>query len=122
MKIRTPKPKTPHSNGYSPVTLYDTIVMRLFAHQGDGDMVEQLMEEMYSMYLDHNKHQGLLPSTDFFSLVLFAWSRSKDPGAAERALELFDRILELEAEQELPGLEVTARIYNIVLVCFCNGV
>ena len=93
-------------------------VMRLYAHQGNGDLVEQLMEEMYSMYLDHDKHEALLPSTEFFSIVLFAWSRSREPGAAKRGLEILDRMLELEAEQELPGLEVAARSYNVVLVSF----
>jgi hypothetical protein len=93
-------------------------VMRFFAHQGNGDKVEELMEDMYGMYLGHGEHPDLLPSTEFFSLVFFGWSRSKDPGAAERAADILDRVLEMEAKEEFPGLEVTARSYNLVLICW----
>jgi len=93
-------------------------VMRFFAHKGDGEKVEELMEDLYGMYLAHDKDPSLLPTTDLFSLVLFAWSRSNDPGAAQRATQILDQLIDLEAREVLPGLEVTARIYNTALICW----
>jgi hypothetical protein len=92
-------------------------VMNIFAHNGDGDQVEALLEELYERYLDEGQ-DNLLPTTPFFSLVLYAWSKSKDPMAAERASVILDRMLELEASDEIPGLQVTAACFNIVMVCF----
>jgi hypothetical protein len=108
-------------------------VMSIFAHGGDADQVEALLEELYSSYLDHCGEQQqrreqpstgllyddlLLPTTPFFSLVLFAWSKSSDPLAAERAEAILDRMLELEASGEIPNLEVNASCFNIVMICY----
>jgi hypothetical protein len=123
-------------------------VMTIFAHRGDGDQVEALLEELYNSYLyhidDHHQQQQqdqqitgiggggrrqnkrrfvqqyyqdlLLPTTALFSLVLFAWSKSDDPMAAERAEVILDRMLELEASGEVPNLNVTSSCFNIVMI------
>lgn len=108
-------------------------VMNIFARCGDGEQVEALLEELYSLYLDHSedqsrqrkqpylqRHDGhlLLPTSPFFSLVLYAWSRSRDPMAAERAEAILDRMLELEASGEIPNLQVSPSCFNIVMVCY----
>jgi hypothetical protein len=92
-------------------------VMNLFAHKGDGDQVEALLQELYESYLVHG-HRNLLPTTPMFSLVLYAWSKSKDPSAAERAEIILNHMLEMERNNEFPGLKVTAFCFNIVMVCF----
>jgi hypothetical protein len=92
-------------------------VMNLFAHKGDGDQVEELLQELYESYLEHG-HKNLLPTTPMFSLVLYAWSKSKDPTAAERAQIILDHMLEMERNNEFPGLKVTAFCFNIVMVCW----
>jgi hypothetical protein len=94
-------------------------VMNIFARKGDGDRVEALLEELYGAYLEHgHEHENLMPTTAFFSCVLYAWSKSKDPLAAERAVVILDRMLELEKGGEIPGLHVTAIFFNIVMVCW----
>lgn len=93
-------------------------VMNVFAHNGDGDQVEALLEELYECYLDSGNLENLLPTTNFFSLVLYAWSKSKDPMAADRALVILEKMLDLESSGEIPGLQVTAACFNIVMVCF----
>lgn len=93
-------------------------IMNIFAHKGDGEKVEALLEELYERYWEEDHHENLLPTTPFFSLVLYAWSKSKDPLAAERASVILDRMLELEANGDIPGLQVTAACFNIVMVCF----
>ena len=93
-------------------------VMNIFAHKGDGDKVEELLEELYERYWEEDCNDILLPTTPFFSLVLYAWSKSKDPSAAERASVILDRMLELEASGEIPGLQVNAACFNIAMVCF----
>ena len=93
-------------------------VMNLHAHRGDGDQVEALLEELYTSYLDNGEPEHLLPTTAFFSLVLYAWSKSDDPTAAERALAILDHMLELEASGDIPRLEVNAACFNIVMICW----
>lgn len=92
-------------------------VMNLFAHSGDGDRVEALLQELYESYLEHG-HRNLFPTTPMFSLVLYAWSKSKDPAAADRAATILDHMLEMEWNGEFPGLRVTAFCFNIVMVCW----
>ena len=92
-------------------------VMNLFAHRGDGDQVEALLQELYELYQEHG-HKTLLPTPSMFSLVLYAWSKSKDPGAAQRAEIILDRMLEMEKKNEFPGLKVTPFFFNIVMVCW----
>jgi len=98
-------------------------VMNIFAHRGDGDQVEALLEDLYTMYLDHyeqgHENSGLLvPTTPFFSLVLYAWSKSRDPGAAERAEAILDHMLEMERSGEIPKLKIHSNFFNIVMVCW----
>lgn len=94
-------------------------VMRIHARIGDGDTVESLLEDLYTLYLDHNeKLYDLRPTTSFFSLVLYAWSLSHDPGAAERAEAILDRMLEIEAKREIRNMRVSAKCFNIVMVCW----
>lgn len=93
-------------------------VMNAFAHKGDGDQVEALLEEMYERYLDEGKPESLVPTKPLFTLVLYAWSKSKDPMAAERASVILERMLEMESSGEIPGLAVTASCFNIVMICF----
>ena len=98
-------------------------VMNIFAHRGDGDQVEALLEDLYGMYLDHyeNGHENaslLLPTTPFFSLVLYAWSKSKDPESAERAESILEHMLELEESGEIPTLKVQSNFFNIIMVCW----
>jgi hypothetical protein len=92
-------------------------VMNLYAHAGNGDKVEALLQELYELYRDHG-HRTLQPTTPMFSLVLYAWSKSKDPDAAERAEMILDRMLEMEKNNVFPGLKVTAFCFNIVMVCW----
>ncbi len=92
-------------------------VMNIFAHRGDGDQVEALLEELYELYLEHG-YTTLLPTTNMFSLVLYAWSKSRDPIAAERATTILDHMLEMEKNKTLPGLKVTPFCFNIVMVCW----
>ena len=91
-------------------------VMNLFAHRGDGDQVEALLQELYELFQEHG-HKTLMPTPSMFSLVLYAWSKSKDPGAAQRAEIILDRMLEMEKNNEFPGLKVTSFFFNIVMVC-----
>eukprot|EP00980_Cylindrotheca_fusiformis_P005255 scaffold1120_cov127-Cylindrotheca_fusiformis.AAC.17 len=93
-------------------------VMNVYAHRGDGDQVEALLEELYERYVEEGRPGELLPTKAFFSLVLFAWSKSNDPAAAERASVILERMLELESSMEIPGLEVNAACFNIVMICF----
>jgi hypothetical protein len=93
-------------------------VMNTFAHIGDADQVEALLEELYGRYLDEGRPGNLLPTKPFFSLVLYAWSKSKDPMAAERASVILERMLELEASGEIPQFEVSASCFNIVMICY----
>lgn len=98
-------------------------VMNIFAHRGDGEQVEALLEELYALYLDHYEqgHENsslLLPTTPFFSLVLYAWSKSKDPEAAERAESILEHMLEMEESGEIPTLKVQSNFFNIVMVCW----
>ena len=81
------------------------------------------MEELYALYLDHYEqgHENsslLLPTTPFFSLVLYAWSKSKDPEAAERAESILEHMLEMEESGEIPTLKVQSNFFNIVMVCW----
>lgn len=98
-------------------------VMNIFAHKGDADQVEDLLEDLYTMYLDHAEqgHESssmLLPTTPFFSLVLYAWSKSRDPDAAERAEAILDHMLELEQSGDIPNLKIQTNFFNIVMVCW----
>ena len=98
-------------------------VMNIFAHRGDGDQVEALLEDLYAMYLDHYEqgHENsslLMPNTPFFSLVLYAWSKSRDPDAAERANAILETMLEMEESGEIPYLKVQSNFFNIVMVCW----
>jgi len=98
-------------------------VMNLFAHTGDGDQVEALLEDMYTMYLDHDEqgHENtsfLMPTSPFFSLVLYAWSKSRDPDAAERAEAILDRMLEMERTNEIPNLVIESNFFNLAMVCW----
>jgi len=92
-------------------------VMNMFAHRGDGDRVESLLQELYELYQLHG-HKSLMPSTQMFFLVLYAWSKSSDPGAAERAEMILDHILELEKDHIFPGLRVTPFCFNVVMLCW----
>eukprot|EP00536_Pseudo-nitzschia_multiseries_P016655 jgi/Psemu1/263779/estExt_Genewise1Plus.C_11880008 len=98
-------------------------VMNIFAHNGDGDQVEALLEDLYTMYLDHHDqgHESaslLMPTTPFFSLVLYAWSKSRDPCAAERAEAILEHMLEMERNEEIPNLKIRSNFFNIVMVCW----
>jgi hypothetical protein len=94
-------------------------VMNLFAHKGDGDQVEALLEELYLLYLESGQqYENIKPTTPFFSLVLYAWSKSKDPHAADRATVILERMLELEESKDIPGLQVNAACFNIVMICW----
>jgi len=98
-------------------------VMNIFAHRGDGDRVEALLEDLYTLYLDHYEkdHENsllLLPTTPFFSLALYAWSKSRDPEAAERAQAILEHMLEMEESGEIPNLKVQSNFFNIVMVCW----
>ena len=98
-------------------------VMNIFAHRGDGDKVEALLEDLYTLYLDHYEqdHESstlMLPTTPFFSLALYAWSKSTDPSAPERAESLLEYMLEMEENREIPNLKVTSNFFNIVMVCW----
>ncbi|KAG7357491.1 hypothetical protein IV203_002179 [Nitzschia inconspicua] len=94
-------------------------VMNIYAHLGDGDQVESLLEDLYGLYVDHDANlYDLRPTTPFFSLVLYAWSRSSDPGAAERAEAILDRMLELEAQEEIRNFTVETNSFNIVIICW----
>jgi hypothetical protein len=93
-------------------------VMNTFAHNGDADQVEALLEELYGRYEDEGRPINLLPTKPYFSLVLYAWSKSKDPMAAERASVILERMLEMEASGEIPQLEVSASCFNIVMICY----
>ena len=94
-------------------------VMNLFAHKGDGDQVEALLEELYTLYFESGQqYDNLKPTTPFFSLVLYAWSKSKDPRAADRATVILERMLELEESGDIPGLQVNAACFNIVMICW----
>ena len=106
----------PQSNAYRRV-------MNIFAHRGDGEQVEALLEDLYTLYLDHYENDNensskLSPTTPFFSLALYAWSKSRDPMAAERAEAILEQILEMEASGEMPGLQVETNFFNIVMVCW----
>ncbi len=98
-------------------------VMNIFAHRGDGDQVEALLEDLYALYLDHyeqgheNSHL-LMPTTPFFSLVLYSWSKSRDPDAAERAEAILEHMLEMEERGDIPNLKVQSNFFNIVMVCW----
>jgi hypothetical protein len=97
--------------------------MNIFAHRGDGDQVEALLEDLYTLYLDHNEQDhenssSLSPTTPFFSLALYAWSKSRDPLAAERAEAILDHMLEMEESGEMPNLRVQSNFFNIVMVCW----
>ena len=97
--------------------------MNIFAHRGDGDKVEALLEDLYTLYLDHYEqdHESstlMLPTTPFFSLALYAWSKSTDPSAPERAESLLEYMLEMEENREIPNLKVTSNFFNIVMVCW----
>jgi hypothetical protein len=94
-------------------------VMNLFAHKGDGDQVEALLEELYTLDLESGQqYENLKPTTPFFSLVLYAWSKSKDPHAADRATVILERMLELEKSGDIPGLQVNAFCFNTVMICW----
>jgi hypothetical protein len=117
------KLKTMYETGWGSDYLPDKLcfykVMSIFAHNGDGDQVEALLEDLYSLYLDHDENlYDLRPTTPFFSLVLYAWSKSRDPGAAERAEAILERMLDLEATGEIRALEVPASCFNIVMICW----
>mmetsp|Transcript_41366 Transcript_41366/g.99656 ORF Transcript_41366/g.99656 Transcript_41366/m.99656 type:complete len:692 (+) Transcript_41366:50-2125(+) len=96
-------------------------VMNTFAHRGDADQVEGLLEEMYDRYWDEGQPANLVPTISHFSLVLFAWSKSDDPTAAQRANEILERMLEMEASGEIPGLQVSAVCFNIVMICMSRA-
>ena len=98
-------------------------VMNLFAHRGDGDRVEALLEDLYAMYLDHyeqgHENSSLLrPTAPFFSLVLYSWSKSRDPDAAERAEAILEHMLDMEESGEIPNFKVQSNFFNIVMVCW----
>ena len=107
------------------------IAMRVLAYQGKSDRVEELLEELYTTYLDilENQDSGnnktiadYTPTEESFSLVLFALNQARDKTgvAAERASDILDRMLELERNQEFPGFQVTARCFDVVLKCWSN--
>ncbi|CAJ1942886.1 unnamed protein product [Cylindrotheca closterium] len=96
-------------------------VMNIFAHRGEGDQVEALLEEMYERYWDEGQPANLVPTNSHFSLVLFAWSKSDDPSAAERANQILERMLEMETSGEIPGLQVSAFCFNIVMICMSRA-
>jgi hypothetical protein len=98
-------------------------VMNIYAHRGDGDQVEALLEDLYSLYLDHYEQghensSSLMPTTPFFSLVLYSWSKSRDPDAAERVEAILEHMLEMEESGEIPNLKVQSNFFNIVMVCW----
>lgn len=96
-------------------------VMNIFAHCGDADQVEALLEEMYDRYWDEGQPPNLVPTNSHFSLVLFAWSKSSDPEAAQRAMQILERMLEMETTGEIPGLQVSAFFFNIVMICMSRA-
>jgi hypothetical protein len=104
---------------FLPTNLCFYRVMNIYAHIGDGDTVETLLEELYTLYLDHGeKLHNLRPKIWYFSLVIYAWSRSRDPGAAERAEAVLNRMLEIEANQEIRDFNVSTNCFNITMICW----
>ena len=102
-------------------------VMLCYAHQGDGDMVESLLEELYTFYLDQiekfphlrlDLELELAPSTPCFSLVLYAWSKSNDSSAADRSEMILEWMLDLESTGELQNLFVPAKCFNLVMIAW----
>jgi hypothetical protein len=115
--------KTLYDAGWGRDAMPDRItyrrVMTLFAHKGDGDQVETLLEELYTLYLESGQQfDNLRPTTPFFTLVLYAWSKSKDPHAADRATVILERMLELEENGDIKGFQVNAACFNIVMICW----
>jgi hypothetical protein len=92
-------------------------VMNLYAHRGDGDQVEALMEELYALYQKYG-YTTLLPTTHMFSIVLYAWSKSNDPDASERANTLLQHMLQMEKDRVIPGFKVNSFCFNIVMLCW----
>jgi hypothetical protein len=120
-------------------------VMSQYAHKGDGETVEELLEELYDLYTETGQqHSTLQPGLHHFTFVLIAWSKSKDPDAPQRATAILERMLELEAlstgnkkasavvvndhdqgksdeENDLPqffGFKVYPTNFNIVMHCW----
>lgn len=119
------KLKMLYDAGWGPELLPDKDVyrrvMNTFAHRGDADQVEALLEELYDQYWDEGQPANLLPTSSHFSLVLFAWSKSNDPTAAQRANDILERMLEMERSGEIPGLQVSAFCFNIVMICMSRA-
>ena len=108
------------------------MIMRVLAYEGNGDKVEQLLEELYHTYMDilesedpkvKDSFKEYIPTIESFSLVLFAWSQSRDKTGktAQRATVILERMLELESNKDLlPGFDekVTASCFDMVLNCW----
>jgi pentatricopeptide repeat protein len=90
-----------------------TTVMKAYARHGRAEDAERLLQEMLE--------DDSLPQPDHytFSSVLFAWSKSKSPNAAERAEWILVRMQELY-EAKLLKQPPNVICYSNVLACWAQ--
>lgn len=96
---------------------YSTVI-NAYASVGNADQAERILKEMYSAY-NHN-NTNVKPNTQTVTAVLFAWSRSKNPDAPERAEAILKHMHDLGSEHNL-YLQPDIMAYNAVLHCWAKS-
>lgn len=91
--------------------VYNT-VMSAFARQGMAMEAEKLLSELTQKY-DTTQDEEYFPSVVLFSVVIDAWSKSKQPDAAIRAEAILDMMLQLS--QDRPELLPNKVSFNAVI-------
>jgi pentatricopeptide repeat protein len=106
------------TEGIQPNVISYSTVIQAFAKQGRANEAEALLQEMLSSSSNNNS----LPKPDAycFSSVLFAWSRSKDPNAADRAEIILVRMHEMNQANELDQ-PPNVFCYTNVLSCLARS-
>jgi hypothetical protein len=93
-------------------------VISAFARAGKTERAEELLEEMYSDYLDGN--DSAKPNVISFSAVLDAWSKSRSRDAPQRAEAILECMAQLHSSG---GLDTKPNIvsYNSEIDCWAKS-
>eukprot|EP00536_Pseudo-nitzschia_multiseries_P003118 jgi/Psemu1/284204/fgenesh1_pg.44_\ len=104
---RIPSVLAPHDDGTvaRPNAVVYTTVIRAWASLGRADRAEALLREMCHDYASRNEEEeddddgndAAKPNLWTFNTVLAAWSRSRDPGAVQKAESLLRTMVSLSS-------------------------
>lgn len=104
--------------GIQPNVVSYSTVIQAFSEQGRAKEAEALLQKM----LSSSEDDSATPKPDMytFSSVLYAWSKSRSPHAAERAEAILVRMLQMYLSG---GLDQPPNVYcyTNVLVCLANS-